>query len=121
MNIKTLLVTVFSVIASLFSTTNKNKPDTVTNISQTVPWFIIDVRTAGEYASGHLKGATNIPYEVIGDHIVKAVPSKETPVLLYCRSGRRSGIAYDVLKAKGYKNITNAGGFDSLKHQFPAE
>lgn len=72
--------------------------------------LLIDVRTEAEWKEGHLEGAILIPYEKIGEEIVKAAPDKKTKINLYCRTGRRSGIALDTLKKLGYENVTNLGG-----------
>ena len=72
--------------------------------------LLIDVRTEAEWQEGHLEGAIRIPYEKIGEEIVKAAPDKKTKINLYCRTGRRSGIALDTLKKLGYEDVTNDGG-----------
>ena len=77
--------------------------------------IIIDVRTEKEYQDGHLKNAINIPYTEIKDRIKDYVTDKEEKIILYCRSGRRSGIAENILKEMGYKNVINAGAFEELK------
>jgi phage shock protein E len=76
---------------------------------------IIDVRTPEEFAAGHVQGALNIPYERIGTGIA-AVPGigKDSALVLYCRSGRRSGIAKNQLESLGYRRVVNAGGINSL-------
>ena len=58
------------------------------------PAVIIDVRTPQEYAAGHIEGALNIPHDRIAEGIraVKGL-KKDQPVLVYCRSGRRSALA----------------------------
>lgn len=71
---------------------------------------VIDVRSAREYKAGHLRNALHIPLDVIGKKISKAVPDKNTPIYLYCRSGRRSSIALKILEKMQYKNLYNAGG-----------
>lgn len=71
--------------------------------------LVVDVRTEPEWNEGHLEGAILIPYDKIGEGIVKAAPDKKTKIHLYCRSGRRSGIALDVLKKLGYEDVTNNG------------
>lgn len=48
---------------------------------------LIDVRTAGEYAGGHIPGAVNVPLQQIGA-IASEVPTKSTPLFVYCMSGR---------------------------------
>lgn len=78
----------------------------------------IDVRTPDEYGAGHLEGAHNIPVEEIGSRIGALVPSKDTPVLLYCRSGRRAERARQILLGEGYTHVENRGGYaDVIKQQ----
>lgn len=77
--------------------------------------LLIDVRSAGEFASGALPGAQNISHEQIAEQISRVAPDKSKPIVLYCRSGRRSGLAQDALQALGYQQVINAGGIDSLK------
>lgn len=72
--------------------------------------LLIDVRTAAEWQAEHLQGAILIPYDKIGAEIGKVAPDKKTQINLYCRTGRRSGIALDSLKQLGYGNVTNYGG-----------
>lgn len=62
--------------------------------------FLLDVRTAGEFAGGHLDGATNIPVSDLGDHLDQ-VPNDKT-IVVYCASGARSASATRALRAKGY-------------------
>jgi len=69
--------------------------------------LVIDVRTEPEWKDGHLEGAIRIPYEKISDEIGKVAPDKKAKIILYCRSGRRSGIALDTLKKLGYEDVTN--------------
>lgn len=77
--------------------------------------LLIDVRSADEFASGALPGAHNISHERIAEQISRVAPDKSAPIVLYCRSGRRSGLAQDALQALGYQQVINAGGIDSLK------
>lgn len=76
---------------------------------------LIDVRSADEFAAGALPGAEQIDYEQMASRINTIAPDKDTPIILYCRSGRRSGIAEENLRAMGYSNLINAGGYDELK------
>lgn len=71
--------------------------------------LLIDVRTEQEWKDGHLEGAILIPYDKIGAGIEKVAPDKNTTINLYCRTGRRSGIALETLKKLGYENVTNHG------------
>jgi phage shock protein E len=76
---------------------------------------VIDVRTEQEYKEGHLKNAINIPYVEIKNKINEYVKNKDQKITLYCRSGRRSGIAEKTLKEMGYTNAINAGAYEKLK------
>lgn len=77
----------------------------------------IDVRTADEFNAGHLDGAVHIPYDVIGNQITASVPDKDAEIHVYCRTGRRSGIALKTLEEMGYTNVVNAGGYAKLKER----
>ncbi|WP_236074906.1 rhodanese-like domain-containing protein [Teredinibacter purpureus] len=85
------------------------------NTSNNVIW--IDVRTAEEYAGGYYSDAINIPYDVIADNIDSVTMDKGTDIRVYCRTGRRSGIARDVLASMGYTNVINEGGYEDLLKQ----
>ncbi|WP_233080572.1 rhodanese-like domain-containing protein [Rheinheimera soli] len=80
----------------------------------------IDVRTAEEYKAGHLEGAINIPYDELEQKITEISADKTADIQLYCRSGRRSGIALETLRSLGYSNATNAGAYEQLKLKQPA-
>ena len=71
---------------------------------------VIDVRTASEYAAGHLQGAVNIDVEA-GDfaHQIGQL-DKAGKYLVYCHSGRRAGIALDNMTSMGFTDVTNIGG-----------
>lgn len=78
----------------------------------------IDVRTPKEFDGGHLEGAHNVPVEQIAGQISTLVPNKDTPVMLYCRSGRRAEQARKLLQQQGYTHVENKGGYaDLLKQQ----
>ncbi len=72
---------------------------------------IIDIRTPGEYASGHIKGAKLINYydPNFAKNIEKAGFDKYRPIYIYCRSGHRSGNSIPVFKKLGFKHIINLG------------
>lgn len=65
---------------------------------------VVDVRTPEEYAEGHVPGALNIPFDELALRHGEIGPPA-TPVLLYCRSGRRSAIAADTLAAQGFSAV----------------
>jgi phage shock protein E len=67
--------------------------------------IIFDVRTKEEYDSGHIKNAILIPYDQINENIDLIKQYKEKPVLVYCRTGRRSTIAIKSLIDNGFDKI----------------
>ena len=76
---------------------------------------IVDVRTAREYEKGHLKNAINIPHTEVAAKIADHVKNRDDKIILYCRSGRRSGIAKKILGDIGYECVVNAGAYSKLK------
>lgn len=70
----------------------------------------IDNRTPGEYAGGHVEGATLIPFDAIETGIMELELEKDTLIYLYCGSGKRSGIAKERLEHQGYSRVVNLGG-----------
>lgn len=81
--------------------------------------LLIDVRSNEEYESGHLPGAINIPHTEISSHLSLIGDNKNREIVLYCRSGRRSGLALEELTKLGYKNAFNAGGYQTLQESAP--
>lgn len=69
---------------------------------------IIDVREPNEYAGGHVVGAINMPLKSLLNSTKELTgASKDTPLIVYCRSGNRSSTAVHFLQKSGYKNVTN--------------
>ena len=72
---------------------------------------LVDVRTPQEYAEGHIDGALNINVQSNDfQQIVDKELSKDSTILVYCRSGRRSLDAAKILKKIGYKVVNLKGG-----------
>lgn len=80
---------------------------------------VIDVRTDAEFQQGHLPGAVNIPYDEITSRLGELPADRNQTVILYCRTGRRSGIAKQALEDLGFTNAINAGGYDALMRARP--
>ncbi len=68
---------------------------------------LLDVRTTGEYGSGHLPGAINVPVQDLEQRISELDPTK--PVVVYCGSGARSARAKRLLEAKGFEAVSDLG------------
>lgn len=75
---------------------------------------IIDVRTKGEYAGGHVKGSLNIPLDQLSA-ATKKIKSKDQAIITCCASGMRSSSAKSYLKGQGYTNVHNGGSWFSLR------
>jgi phage shock protein E len=76
----------------------------------------VDVRTPNEYASGHVPGAINIPLDEIQNRLdeCKNLPK---PLVAYCRSGARSGMATSILMQAGIQDVINGGGISEVLQQ----
>jgi|JI10StandDraft_1071094.scaffolds.fasta_scaffold861905_2 phage shock protein E len=69
---------------------------------------LVDVRSPGEFSSGHLPGAINVPLQELGAQ-AKKLGEKDKPVVLYCASGTRSAMARSTLKGLGFTQVFNLG------------
>lgn len=74
--------------------------------------IILDVRTEGEYADGHIEGSTLLPLDQIQAGNLELLPDKDQVILVYCRSGNRSGQAANILINAGYTGIYDFGGIN---------
>jgi rhodanese-related sulfurtransferase len=72
---------------------------------------VIDVRSPGEFNSGHLAQVINIPVDEIEAILPGRVPDKNQVLLLHCASGMRSGMAKKILNGMGYANVFNLGSY----------
>ena len=77
---------------------NENKP------------LLIDVRTEGEYADGHVPGAINIPHKELEQRLAELSTAKDSQIVLYCRSGTRAGIAKKILAKNGFTKLDHLSG-----------
>ena len=71
-------------------------------------FIVIDVRTSEEFNAGHIEESSNVVWQNISSIIDKV--KKDQKIYLYCRSGRRSQNATDILIDLGYEDVTNLGG-----------
>lgn len=78
---------------------------------------IVDVRTTGEYADGHIPDAVLIPNEEIGDEAPEELSDQDAVLLVYCRSGRRSKEAAMKLVELGYTQVYDFGGILDWKYE----
>jgi rhodanese-related sulfurtransferase len=78
--------------------------------------IILDVRTKGEFSSGHIKRSINIPLDQLGKSLDQ-LKNKENTIITCCASGMRSASAKGILKANGYQNVHNGGGWINLRNK----
>lgn len=74
---------------------------------------VVDVRETGEFAGGHYRGAINIPLGIIPLRLDE-FKSMQGPIVVYCRSGNRSGMAMMLLKQAGITEVYNGGGINDM-------
>ena len=78
---------------------------------------LLDVRTPEEHKNGYLEGAVLLPLAELESKISSKVADKNTPIYIYCRSGRRAGTAVEKLKAMGYTALHNIGGMQEAQEK----
>ena len=76
-------------------------------------YIILDVRTEEEYTEGHIEGAYLIPYDEAARLAESSLCEPDTIVFVYCRSGRRSAAAAEILAGIGFTNVYDIGGITS--------
>jgi phage shock protein E len=79
--------------------------------------MVIDVRTPEEFNAGHLEQAVNYPLSELDKYITAL--DKSQPIVLYCRSGNRSGQALAYMESKGFTALHNAGGLNEINIESP--
>ncbi|MGB2741181.1 MAG: rhodanese-like domain-containing protein [Cognaticolwellia sp.] len=112
--IKSTLIIILS-ICSLFAfaeqTTTISQQDFLTLMaSPTNKTLVLDVRTAEEFADGHINGAVNISHEQINANLDKIIAFKDQTVIVHCRSGKRAVKAEDALRAVGFSDLRHLDG-----------
>lgn len=83
--------------------------------------LVVDVRSAEEFAEGHLDGAINIEWDKYDDLIAAIGEDKQRQVVFYCRTGNRVGKSIKELESRGYTNIYNATGLEALQETKPVD
>lgn len=72
--------------------------------------LILDVRTPGEFADGHLPGARNLPHDTLADRLNALGVAKSDEIVVHCHSGRRAEVAESILREAGYTNVRDLTG-----------
>lgn len=101
-------------LIAIFSVASLTACATSEPVDMTKVAAVIDVRTPGEYASGHLEGALNIDVQGMNFAAEIAALDKSANYVIYCRSGNRSGQAISQMQSLGFTGtLTNGGGVDA--------
>ena len=79
-------------------------------MQDTDDYILLDVRRVDEFNEEHIEGAILIPYDEIEKRAADELPDKKALILIYCRSGRRSETAANILVNMGYTNVYDFGG-----------
>jgi phage shock protein E len=74
----------------------------------------LDVRTREEHAQESIEPSVNIPVDELSERLA-ALGARNRPIIVYCRSGRRSAIALDILRAAGFTNVRDAGSIYDVR------
>lgn len=75
--------------------------------------FLVDVRTPAEFSTGSVKGAVNIPLDKVSSQLPKFKDKKS--IVVFCRSGNRSGQAKSILEQNGFQNVINGRTWKNVK------
>lgn len=110
-----LAILMMATVSYAMSTTPKN------TTNNTDPVYVIDVRSEAEWNEGHIKGALLLPKEKVQSEIGNITTDKSAKIYLYCRSGKRAGVALDILKKAGYQDLVNLGGINDAAKQLNRE
>ncbi len=121
-----IVLVLMSVSAVVFATGHGEQPKTDTYADfeglkslledSSQDYFLVDVRTDQEYEAGHIPTAANIPFDVIASNLPSE--DKDALIIVYCRSGNRSGKANKTLSDLGYTNIYDFGAYSKWKNEF---
>ncbi len=97
-----------SFFSNLFGSSDNDELKTIVNDGA----FLVDVRSPSEFAGGSVKGAINIPLDRVSSNLDKFKNKKN--IVVFCRSGNRSGQALAILKQNGIANVINAGTYEDV-------
>lgn len=112
--IQLIVLSMVFVVANSFAEDRIETSQAQLKSLQTAPkaqsFLLLDVRSAEEYADGHVPGAVNMSHSTVADNLHKLDKFKNELVIVYCRSGRRAGFAENILKNAGFTNVRHLSG-----------
>ena len=95
--------------------TNINNDELENIIKNNKNTLILDVRSVGEFRSGHIPNAKNIPVQELSSQINNLDAYKDDDIIVYCASGGRSSSAANILSNNGFNKVYNLGGIGNYK------
>ena len=107
---KVLLITCIVLLLIVGCSNKEESTRTLEDVLKENNYIVVDVRTKEEYELSHVKDSLNIPYDEIDENTDL---DKSKTILVYCRSGKRSSIAYNTLTSLGY-DVIDLGAYDSI-------
>lgn len=97
----------FGLIKNMFSENNNKELKGIVNNA-----FLVDVRTPTEFAEGNVPGSVNIPLDQVQNQLSKF--KNHENIVVFCRSGNRSGQAKAILEQNGFTNVVNGGTWQQV-------
>jgi phage shock protein E len=94
-------------LKKLFSINQEDALQTIINDA-----FLVDVRTPQEFAEGNVEGSVNIPLDTVQAQLTKF--KNKNNIVVFCRSGNRSGQAKTILEQNGFANVVNGGTWQNV-------
>ena len=108
-----VVVSIMGILANLLFGGGVDKADIVALVKDGA--LVIDTRSGGEFAGGHIKGAINLPHNITANAIDQHTTDKGKAIVVYCHSGARSSAAKRSLEKAGYTNVVNGGSFHRMQ------
>lgn len=110
-NLITLVFSLFSTVVFAGETPQISQQDLLTALKAPKHNIVVlDARSAQEYENGHIADAINVSHNTITDNLNFLSQYKNKTVVVYCRSGRRAGVAENTLAENGFKNLRHLTG-----------
>lgn len=102
-----IIIIMFGLLKNMFSENNNEELQSIINNA-----YLVDVRTPAEYAEGNVPGSVNIPLDQVQNQLTKF--KNHDNIVVFCRSGNRSGQAKAILEQNGFTNVVNGGTWQQI-------
>jgi rhodanese-related sulfurtransferase len=110
-NLITLVFSLFSAVVFAGETPQITQQDLITALKAPKHNIVVlDVRSAQEYENGHIRDAINVSHNTISENLNFLSQYQNKTVVVYCRSGRRAGVAEHILSENGFKDLRHLTG-----------